>query len=180
MGGAAVADPHAALQQRGGGLAELEDQADRIVEELIVGALVGAFCVELAALVVLRCVEEALDVLGVALRLPEGDDAGDFLFRDKGGVHADQARGAWRQEEHVAAAEQRLGAVRVEDGARVGLGGQAEAHAGRHVGLDEAGDHVDRRPLRREDEVDADRARHLREAGDGFFDVRLIKHHQVG
>ena len=35
-------------------------------------------------------------------------------------------------------------------------------------------------PLRGEHEMDADGARHLREAGDRFFDVGLIEHHQVG
>ncbi len=37
-----------------------------------------------------------------------------------------------------------------------------------------------RGPLRGEDEVDADGAGHLREAGDGLFDVRAVEHHQVG
>jgi hypothetical protein len=95
-------------------------------------------------------------------------------------VDALQAAGAGRQEEHVAAAEQSLGAVGVDDGARVDLGGEAEAHARGHVGLDEAGDDVDRGPLRGEDEMDADGAGHLREAGDGFFDVGAVEHHQVG
>ena len=53
-------------------------------------------------------------------------------------------------------------------------------HARRHIGLDEAGDDVDRGALRRQDQVDADSARHLRQPGDGFFDVGLVEHHQVG
>ncbi len=80
--------------------------------------------------------EEALDVLGLALGLPELGDGVDFLFGDKRCVHALQAAGARRQEEHVAAAEQAFGAVGVDDGARVDLGGEAEADAGGHVGLD--------------------------------------------
>ncbi len=85
-----------------------------------------------------------------------------------------------RQEEHVAAAEQRFGAVGVEDGARVDLGGQAEADARGNVGLDEAGDDVDAGPLRGEDQMNADGARHLREARDGLFHVGAVEHHQVG
>ena len=70
--------------------------------------------------------------------------------------------------------------LRVDDGARVDLGGEAEAHAGGHVGLDEAGDDVDRGTLRGEHEVDADGAGHLREARDRLFDVGAVEHHQVG
>ncbi len=95
-------------------------------------------------------------------------------------MQAHQAAGARRQKEHVAAAQQRFGAVGVEDGARVDLGGQAEADARGNVGLDEAGDDVDAGPLRGEDEVNADGARHLREARDGLFDVGAVEHHQVG
>jgi len=58
--------------------------------------------------------------------------------------------------------------------------GEAEGHAGGHVGLDEAGDDVDRRALRSEDEMDADGASHLREARDGLFDIGAVEHHEVG
>ena len=49
-----------------------------------------------------------------------------------------------------------------------------------HVRLDHAGDHVDRRPLRREHEVDADGARLLGEADDRVLDGLRRHHHQVG
>ena len=52
--------------------------------------------------------------------------------------------------------------------------------AGREVGLDGAGDDVDRRALRRRDDVDAGGAGHLGEALDGAFDVLAGDHHQVG
>ena len=74
----------------------------------------------------------------------------------------------------------RFGAVGVEDGARVHLGGQAEADARRHVGLDQAGDDVDRGPLRGQHQVDADGARHLRQPRDRLFHVGAVEHHQVG
>ena len=48
------------------------------------------------------------------------------------------------------------------------------------VRLDEAGDDVDRRPLRRENQVDADGARHLREPRDRLLDLVARDHHQVG
>src|SRR5947208_4666817 len=51
--------------------------------------------------------------------------------------------------EHVAATKQRLGAVRVEDGARIDLRRYAEGDARREVRLDQPGDHVkDRKSTR--------------------------------
>jgi hypothetical protein len=53
-------------------------------------------------------------------------------------------------------------------------------HAGRDVGLDQAGDHVHRRPLGGQDQVDAGRARLLGQAGDQLLDLLADHHHQVG
>ena len=47
------------------------------------------------------------------------------------------ARRAVRQVQHVAASQQRLGTVGVENGARIDLGGHAERHARREVRLDQ-------------------------------------------
>ena len=76
--------------------------------------------------------------------------------------------------------EQLLGAVAVENGARIDLRRHAERDARREVGLDEAGDDVHRRPLRGEQQVDADGAGHLRQACDGLLDLVARHHHQVG
>ena len=54
-----------------------------------------------------------------------------------------------------------------------------EREAGRDVGLDDTGDHVDRRALRGDHEVDADRAGHLGDAADRVLDVARRDHHQV-
>ena len=83
-------------------------------------------------------------------------------------------------DEHVAAAEQVLGALLVEDGAAVDLLRDAERDARREVRLDHAGDDVDARALRREDHVHAGGARLLREARHGSFDFLALLHHQVG
>ena len=107
-------------------------------------------------------------------------DGGDLFFGDEGRVDALHAAGAGGKVEHVALAEEGFGAVAVDDGARIDLGGQSEADAGGDVGLDEAGDDIDRGALRGEDEMDADGAGHLREAGDGLLDVGAVEHHQVG
>ena len=94
-------------------------------------------------------------------------------------MHAADAAAAGHVE-HVALAEQLLGALLAQDGAAVDLGGDLERDAGREIRLDGAGDDVDRRPLRRQDHVDAGGARHLREPLHRAFDVLAGDHHQVG
>ena len=108
-----------------------------------------------------------------------GDDLLDLVVGDERAVHALDAAAAGHVE-HVAHAEQLLGALLAEDGAAVDLGGDLEGDAGREVGLDRAGDDVDRGALRRHDDVDAGGARHLREALHRAFDVLAGDHHQVG
>ena len=88
-------------------------------------------------------------------------------------------RGADRREEHVALAEQTLGAVLVEDHARVGLAGDGEGDPRRNISLDHSGDHVNAWALRREYEMDADCARLLREPDHGILDIGGRDHHQV-
>ena len=108
------------------------------------------------------------------------DDLVHFVIVDERAVHALGRRGAGRQIEHVAVAEQRFGAALVEDRARIDLARHLERDARRDVRLDQARDHVDRRPLRREDQVHAGRARLLREARDQFLDLLADDHHHVG
>jgi hypothetical protein len=106
-------------------------------------------------------------------------DQPHFVVADEGAVDAQDLLAAGHVE-HVALAQQLLGALLAKDGAAVDLAGDLEADAGRQVGLDDAGDDVDRRPLRRHDQVDAGRARLLRQALDQEFDLLAGGHHQVG
>ena len=59
-------------------------------------------------------------------------------------------------EQHVASSDELVGTALVEDGLGIDGGDDAEGDTGREVGLDGAGDDVDRRTLRGDDEVDAD------------------------
>jgi hypothetical protein len=179
--GAAVADAQTALQERGRSLAEFEDEADRILKEIVV-ALFALFAFEspFARARIFGRFEEARDIVGASLLLPELCNSGDFFFGDEGRVEAMDPRSSWREIEQVAAAEEGFSAVGVENGARVDLGGEAEGNAGGNVGLDKAGDDVDRGALRSEHQMNADGAGHLGEARDGFFDVGLVDHHEVG
>ena len=103
----------------------------------------------------------------------------DLLVGDERPVHAADAAAAGHVE-HVALAEQLLGALLAQDGAAVDLRGDLEGDAGREIRLDRAGDDVDRRPLRRQDHVQAGGARHLRQPLHRAFDVLAGDHHQVG
>ncbi len=122
---------------------------------------------------------DGFEILRRALRLEVAHHLLDFLVGAERAVHAADAAAA-RHVEHVALAEQLLGALLAQDGAAVDLRGDLEGDAGREVRLDGAGDDVDRRTLGGEDHVDAGGARHLREALHRAFDVLAGDHHQVG
>src|SRR5262245_61030017 len=94
----------------------------------------------------------------------------DLVFRYEWSVHAANAPAA-SHKEHIALAEQLLGALLAEDGAAVNLRGHLERDAGREVRLDGTGDHVNRRALGRQNDVNARCACHLRQALDGALDV---------
>ena len=122
---------------------------------------------------------DCFEVLRRALRLEMAHDLLDLFVGDERAVDAADAAAA-RHVEHVALAEQLFGALLAQDGAAVDLRRDLEGDAGREVRLDRAGDDVDRRTLRGEDDVDAGGARHLREALHRAFDVLAGDHHQVG
>src|ERR1700759_4311974 len=104
---ASVADAQPALQQGSRSLAELEDQPHSVVEELIIVAFRRSIAFELLALFAWR-LQEALHVLGLALRLPEFDHRRGLMLADIGSMQAHQPRSPRRTEEHVATPQQRL------------------------------------------------------------------------
>ncbi len=178
--GAVVADAQVPLHERDRRPPGLEHDRHRLVVHRI-GFGVGAF--DRHAVGVVACdaaFEQSLDVLRLAQLLQVLDDAMHFAVRHERAVHALRVAGSRRQEQHVALAEQRLGAHLVENRARVDLARHLERNARRNVRLDEAGDHVDRRTLRGEDEMDAGGARLLRDARDELLDLLAGHHHEVG
>ena len=120
------------------------------------------------------------DVVWRPLGLPVLDKGGELLIGDPRALHADGAPLVVGQVEHVALAEERLGASGVEDDAAVGLACHREGDTARDVRLDQTGDDVHARPLRCDDEMNADGASLGGEATDRGFDVVWRKHHQVG
>ena len=103
----------------------------------------------------------------------------DFLVRDERPVDAFGWVRGWLVQ-HIALAQQLLGALFAKDGARIYAAGHGKADAGRQVRLDDAGDDIDRRALRRHDQVDAGGARFLGQALDQDFDFLAHRHHQIG
>ena len=84
------------------------------------------------------------------------------------------------EKEHVTLAEEGLRPILIEDRPAVHLGCDPECDPARKVGLDEAGDHIHRGPLRREDQVQTHRAGLLRQSGQRRLDVGLHRHHEIG
>ena len=111
---------------------------------------------------------------------PELDEPVDLGAGDQRALRTHRLRRVDREIEHVAAAEQAFRAAHVEDRARVDLRRHGERDARGNVRLDDAGDHVDRRPLRCDDQVDTGRARELRQTADQGFDFARRDEHQVG
>src|ERR1019366_7613793 len=181
--GAVVADAQVALHKRDRGTPVLQHDADRlVVHRIILAAADAGFAGErIAALAIERAAfENSFDVVRLALRLQVGDDAMYLVVADESAVHAHRNPAPGRQVEHVAHAEQGFGTHLVEDGARIDLARDLEREPRRDVGLDEAGDHVDAGPLRRQDQMHAGGARLLRQSRDQLLDLLADDHHEIG
>ena len=122
---------------------------------------------------------DADDVFGVALALPVRDDGPHLGLGHPGALDASRHRRRRREQQHVPLADEPLGAGLVEDDPAVGQRRHRERQAGRDVRLDHAGDHVDRRALGGEHEVDADGPRHLGDPAHRLLDVARRHHHEV-
>jgi hypothetical protein len=72
---------------------------------------------------------DGLGVLGRAVLLEKFDHGHDFFVGDESALRPHQTGTAGRREEHVAAADEGVGALGVEDGAGVDLGGDLEGDA---------------------------------------------------
>src|SRR5690606_7820260 len=130
-----------ALHSGNGGSATLGHEAHRFIVQWVFFA---PFATALAATIETTAGffdtgENVIDVVRRTAKFPGLDDAVHFVIGDERAVHANRQTGARRQVEHVAMPKQLLGATLVEDGARIDLARYLESHAGRNVGLDQAG-----------------------------------------
>src|SRR3954464_10995888 len=137
--GIVVADAELALEVGGRGLLALRYRLHRLAVELRLGiVLAGRLTLEHVA-AVLRFLGDRLDIFGPALRLPEFGDGANLLVGDERAVDPGDLLAAGHVE-HVALAEQLLGALLTEDGARIDLRGDRERDSGGQVRLDHSGD----------------------------------------
>ena len=171
----------AALDVAGRGLAVAQHDLHRLLVKVAAVGLAHSGRVEdgIAVFVFVLRRRHGVEVLRRALRFEMAHDFLDLLVGAKWSVHPADAA-ATGHVEHVALPEELFGALLSQNGAAIDLRRDLERDAGREIGLDRAGDDVDRRPLRREDHVQAGRARHLGKALHGAFDVLAGHHHQVG
>ena len=86
---------------------------------------------------------------------------------------------ARRHDEHVTEPHELVGTRLIDDHPAVRLRRDGEGEPGRDVRLDDARDHVDRRPLGCEHEVDTHRTGHLGDPHDGILDHTPGDHHEV-
>src|SRR5690606_35120295 len=124
--------------------------------------------------------QNLLDVIGRAARLPGLDHPMHLVIGDESAMHTNRQAGAWRQVEHVAVAQQLLGAALIENRTRVDFARNLECHAGRDIGLDQPGDHVHGWALGSQDQVNAGGPSLLRDTRDQLFNLLADDHHHVG
>ena len=84
------------------------------------------------------------------------DDCVDFIIAQVSPLASKQGTGPRPQKEHVSISEQLVGSVLIEHHAAIGSAGDLETDPCGQIAFDQTGDDIDRRLLRREDQVDSD------------------------
>ncbi len=170
-GGAVVADFQFALHSGNRGAAAFEHESHGfVVKRIGFSVVVTATAAALkAATGFFDAVEDVVVVFRRAAQLPGLHHAVHFIVRYERAMHPNRQAGAWRHVEHVTVAQQLLGTALVDDGSRVDLARHLERHARRDVGLDQTGDHIHRRTLGGEDQVDTGGTGLLGDTCDQFF-----------
>src|SRR6266487_5286789 len=103
----------------------------------------------------------------------------NFIISHKPALRADETRSARREVKHVPLPEQTIGSVFIEDYATVDLGGDLERNSTWDIRFDHAGDYIRAWGLSGDNQMNASRARHLRDARDRRLDVRRRGLHQI-
>ena len=104
----------------------------------------------------------------------------NLVITDKGALATQSQASAGREKEHVAVAKQLFSAAFVKHYPAVGSAGHLEGDPGRQVALDQAGDDVDRRFLRSQNQMDTNRPALLGQPNDVLLDLLARGHHHVG
>ena len=75
--------------------------------------------------------------------LPVCHQALDFIIGDKSPLQTDRSGSVRSLEEHIPLAQKPLGPRLVENNPAIHSGGDRKSYAGREIGFDQAGDHID-------------------------------------
>ena len=127
-----------------------------------------------------RSLQNLIDIARRAAFLEVADNRMNLAVRNVGAVYPYGHRRPRRQIKHIAMSQQVFRALLVENRPRVHSRGDLKRDSRRHVGLDEAGDHVHRGSLCGKDQVYAGCTCFLRQSYDQFFDLLAHNHHHVG
>ena len=180
---ARIAHAQPPLEHADGNLPRVHGQLNRLGEHFVHRLARARRVGGCAAVLVGRGVH-LLDHVLVVIRAVEAahklDDALHLVVGNEAALHARRLARALRRIEHVALAQQLFRAAGIEDRPAVDLAGHRERDSARDVRLNHARDDVDRRPLRRDHQMDARRARQLRQSADGFLHLAGGDHHQIG
>src|SRR6202050_4233833 len=179
---AAVTNAQASLQGGGGCASHLANYAHSFLVQVIVNFFsprLPSGGASTAECVLLRRFQQLFVVKCLSWIAPEIADRTDFRFVHVGAVNAVKPRRPRGQIQHIALAEQRFRTIGIENRARIYFTGHAERNTSGEVRFNQPGNDVHRRPLSGEYQVDADRARHLRQPCDGFFHAVGVHHHEV-
>jgi hypothetical protein len=82
------------------------------------------------------------------------DDRVDFIIAQVSPLASKQGTGPRPQKEHVSVSKQLVSSILIEHHAAIGSAGDLETDPCGQIAFDQTGDHIDRRFLRREDQVD--------------------------
>ena len=110
-----------ALDEGNRGTTIFQHDLDRLVVERVALGIAAALAATTFLVIAGSAVQDVFNVLRGTGGFQMLDDSMHFIVGNEGAMDAGRIAGARRQVEHVALAEQRLGAHLVEDGARVDL-----------------------------------------------------------
>ena len=163
----------ATLQDRGGQTGTSERNFPCLVQHSFVK--LPAF-----VLFILIVFQQNLGQRPAFLGLPKLDQLVNFLVVDQRALHPAGLGRIRVQEQHVALTQQSLRTNRVQDHPRVDLGSHGESYARRNVRLEKAGDHVYRRALSGQHQVNSCSPPQLGKPDQVLLDFESAGHHQVG
>ena len=95
-------------------------------------------------------------------------------------MHANRKTRTAVHVQHVTHAEQRFSTHLVQNGSAINFAADLESDTRWNIRLDQAGNHIDARTLRSQDQMDTRSTRFLRQARDELFNLFTHHHHQVG